>query len=111
MKNSFDDDIKAIFVRLPDDLELGKPPISEIEIEAFAQMLAPIGKLMKEEQPLTSIKVSDAVERLITMMKDSQPHIDDRVKCKRSEELVHVLESLKASIRKSESTNTTKDSP
>jgi len=48
MKSSNDvDDIKAIFASIPDDLELGKPPISEIEMETFAQMLAPICKLMK----------------------------------------------------------------
>ncbi len=111
MKSSNDiDDIKDIFASIPDALELGASPTVDIDGETFAQILTSVGKLIVEEQGSKKrVKMSVAVESLITMIKDSQPHIVDREKRARSEELIHVLESLKASIRKIKSGKTTKD--
>lgn len=113
MKSSNDiEDIKDIFASIPDGLELDAPPTADIDAETFAQILTSVGKLMKEEQSSkTRVKMSMAVERLITMIKESQPHINDREKRERSNELIHVLESLKASIRNAKSGKTTKDLP
>ena len=111
MKSSNDiDDIKDIFASIPDGLEFDASPTADIDGETFAQILTSVGKLIVEEHGSKKrVKMSVAVERLITMIKDSQPHINDRKKRERSEELIHVLESLKASIRKTKSVKTTKD--